>query len=157
MNLVCLSLSVMLFLAAGVSVLADDMCTKAEHVALCRSMVGGASDPVAATKAGLEKLIMETKRAMEASVKSGGKGPLEVCKETYGYAIGDLETGLEYLKSNDKGSLGGEMSSTMTYYTTCDDAIKESGTSEEATGILKVDSTLLHMASTCMYLASLNT
>ncbi|XP_022151923.1 uncharacterized protein LOC111019778 [Momordica charantia] len=153
-NLVCLSL---VFLAAAMAQThAADICAKADHVALCRSMAKGVgNNPVAATRAGIEKLITATKLAREASIKSGRSGALGVCKETYANAISELKTGLDYLQKKDKDSLNIELSGAMTDYTTCDDAIAESGVVGKAVGVLKNDRMLLRMASTCLYLATL--
>ncbi|XP_022151772.1 uncharacterized protein LOC111019676 [Momordica charantia] len=153
-NLVCLSL--VLVAVAVAQAHAADICAKADYAALCRSMVKGAgNNPVAATRAGIEKLILATKIAREARLKSAKSGALGVCKETFANAISELKMGLDYLQKKDKDSLNIELSGAMTDYTTCDDAIAESGVVGKAVGIVKIDRTLLNMASNCLYLSTL--
>ncbi|XP_022151947.1 uncharacterized protein LOC111019796 [Momordica charantia] len=133
----------------------SNICGKADDVPLCRSMVKGATDPVAATKASIDQLITETKRAKEASVQLGKSSFMGACTQNFGDNILNLQEGLQALKSRDKGTLMSSLSAVVSLYSGCDDAIGEGGIVTQAAGIVSINSQLIHMASNCLYLADL--
>lgn len=139
----------------AVQVHGTDICSKADYGPLCRSVVKGASDPIAAMKTSIEHLMLETQRAKSTSTKLGKSQSMDVCKQNFDDAIYDLEKSLEYLKKNDKPGLKISLSAALTYYVTCDDAVAEGGIMQMAEGLLSTDTMLRHMASNCLYLSTL--
>ncbi|CAK9316575.1 unnamed protein product [Citrullus colocynthis] len=131
------------------------ICDKADFPALCRSSVKGASDPKSAIKAAIEHLIFETNHAKDSSQKIGHLKSLSVCKQNFNDAIDDLRKSLQYLKNHDIPSLKISLSGALTDYSTCDDAVVESGDERKASSVLSTDTILENMAGNCLYLATL--
>ena len=74
-----------------------------------------------------------------------------MCNEVINEAIDNLNGALQFLKSNDKGSLNGYLSEVLTDFVTCDDAFEESG---KTSPLAKTTETAKNMASNCLALAS---
>ncbi|XP_008446182.1 pectinesterase inhibitor-like [Cucumis melo] len=133
----------------------SSLCDKAAFPALCRSTLKGASDPTSALKNAIKHLIFETRRAKVSSLRIGSLKSLVVCKQNFDDAIDDLETSLAYMQKKDIASLKINLSAAMTDYSTCDDAVIESGEQKKASRVLNTDNLLEQLAANCLYLASL--
>ncbi|CAK9316574.1 unnamed protein product [Citrullus colocynthis] len=136
----------------------SDICQEAQYVPLCRSVVKGTSDPTVAIKIAIENLLFETKRAKAGSVKLANAQAINACNQNYDSAIDSLEKGLQYLKSKDKQSLQVMLSGALSFYVSCSDAVVEVssfGVVKMASTIMNTDTTLQHLASNCLHVASL--
>ncbi|KGN51780.1 pectinesterase inhibitor 12 [Cucumis sativus] len=131
------------------------LCDEAAFPALCRSTVKGASDPTSALKITIEHLIFETKRAKDSSLKIGSLKSLGVCKQNFDDAVDDLQSSLAYMQKKDIPSLKINLSAALTFYSTCDDAVVESGDQKKASTVLSNDLLLQHLAANCLHLSTL--
>ncbi|KAK3223406.1 hypothetical protein Dsin_010431 [Dipteronia sinensis] len=155
----CMSLS-LAFLAVAATVLlqagnaaatAADLCKETDFQELCKSVIKGTTDPTKATGLAIKALIVETQHVQEAAKKLGNSQELDVCNEVIDDAIDNLNGALQFLVSNDKGSLNNYLSAVLTDFVTCDDAYEESG---KTSPLAKTTETAKNMASNCLALAS---
>ncbi|KAK2636540.1 hypothetical protein Ddye_031332 [Dipteronia dyeriana] len=118
----CMSLSLaflavaatVLLLAGNAAATAVDLCKEADFQGLCKSVIKGATDPKKATGLAIKALIVETEHVQEAAKKLGKSQELDVCKEVIDDVIDNLNGALQFLKSNDKGSLNSYLSAVLT-------------------------------------------